>query len=123
MWNLQIEPSIDVVLVGLDHHFNYYMICYAVKCLEAGAKLVVCATDRHDRLHGKLIPALGPLVESITTASGVSDYAIIGKPDPMMLKLAQTRDNLDLSKAVLFGDKMETDIKCAMSGGTSSGLV
>jgi 4-nitrophenyl phosphatase len=40
-----------------------------------------------------------------------------------MIELARDRDNLDLSSAVIIGDKLESDVACSVNAGIKSILV
>ena len=73
--------------------------------------------DRIDRIEGRVIPAVAPVVNALLNCSERTDYTNIGKPETMMLELACQRDGIDPKRCILFGDKMETDMKWARNAG------
>jgi ribonucleotide monophosphatase NagD (HAD superfamily) len=79
--------------------------------------------DKRDIIKGHIVPAVAPTIEALKLCSSVKDHVNMGKPETALIHMARDRDSLDLTRACLFGDKMETDILCAKRAGMRSVLV
>lgn len=118
---LTIEP-VEAVVVGYNPHFNYYMLSYASLAVQNDARLIATNADKHDKLGEYLVPGAGCVVSAIEVATD-KKCTIIGKPSTLMINLILERDNLQPSRCVMFGDKMETDILMAKNSNVSSVLM
>jgi len=111
-----------VVVVGLDRQLNYEKLNDALRYLRAGAELVgsyggaVYMSD-----HGPALSA-GPIVKLLEFGSG-ERATIIGKPSPLMFRIALRLANDKAGKAVMIGDQIETDIVGARRAGVHTILV
>ena len=119
---MPVDKDVKVVIVGFTPVLNYYMIGYAVRCVQNGAELIAGNIDKYDKVGEFNIPSSGCTVAAIETCTG-KKASTVGKPDPFMLRLATERDGLDSRKTIVFGDKMDTDILLAKNFGVASVLM
>jgi ribonucleotide monophosphatase NagD (HAD superfamily) len=66
--------------------------------------------------------ATGPLVKAIEYGSA-KRAVVVGKPSPLMFKIALQRANCGKEQAVMVGDQVDTDIAGASRAGIDSILV
>ena len=128
--------SVDAVVVGYDTRFNYFKLAYASLCFQKNPKCVLIGTndDMHDRIGGKwLIPVNGCALAAVTEAvNGLDNLSsricpiIVGKPNKVFGELVLKESglsNIDPSRVLMIGDKIETDIRLAKNCGFKSCLV
>ena len=115
-------PKADVVAIGLDRFITYDKLDKAAKVARNGADLVAS--------HSAAIymsgngPALGPgpLVKALEYASK-KRATVIGKPSPLMFRIALRKAGCKPEEAVMIGDQLDTDVEGASRAGIDSILV
>ena len=112
----------DVVVVGLDRAVSYGKLDEASKAAKRGAALV--ASHAASFYMSRFGPALGPgpLVRAIESASG-RRAIVVGKPSPLMFRIALKKGECRPEEAVMVGDQLDTDILGAERAGIDSVLV
>ena len=112
----------DVVVVGLDRKVTYEKLDEAAKAAKRGAALVAshAASFYMSRFGAALGP--GPLVKAIESASG-RRATVVGKPSPLMFRIALRKAGCAPGEAVMVGDQLDTDIAGASRAGIASVLV
>ena len=115
-------PEADVVVVGLDRKVTYAKLDEAAKAAKKGANLVAshAASFYMSRYGAALGP--GPLVRAIESASG-RRATVVGKPSPLMFRMALRKAGCTAREAVMVGDQLDTDIEGAARAGIDSILV
>lgn len=68
------------------------------------------------------VPDCGSVCDMIFNATGKRPF-VIGKPSPLMIKLAAEKENIPLDKTAVVGDRIYTDIKSGLNAGALSVLV
>ena len=119
---LSIDPDIKVVVVGFTQRLNFYMLSYALNCMQNGAILVTGNYDCSDKFGKYNVPGSACTVEFLRYAIKC-DFINVGKPESYMLDMIINRDGLNKEKCIMFGDKMATDVKLAVNAGIKSVLV
>ncbi len=115
---LTYEPAkAEAVVVGLDRTADYWKLSVASKAIMRGAMFVATNTDRTFPTEEGLYPGAGAFVEFLKASTG-REPIIVGKPSKIMLEEA-TRGR----KAIIIGDRLETDIKMALDAGMEAILV
>lgn len=115
----------DFVVVGEAHSnelYNFANIEFAVKLVRRGARLIGTNEDVADRIGKEMQPGTGALVLPIEAASGYTAY-YVGKPNPFMVRSALDRLGTQRDKAVVVGDRMNTDIRAGVEAGVDTILV
>ena len=117
-----IGDRADFVVVGLDRALTYDKLDQAARVVRGGAK--IAATHAARLYMSKDGPALatGSIVRALEYATD-KRAIVVGKPSPLMFRIALSRWNCAKSKAVMVGDQVETDLLGARRAGIDSILV
>ncbi|MEX2555361.1 MAG: HAD-IIA family hydrolase [Actinomycetota bacterium] len=110
----------SIVIVGLDRELTYEKLRRATLAIRAGATFVASNTDATYPAPDGLWPGCGAIVSALRTATGAQPM-VAGKPQPMMLEVAQER--VGGPPALMIGDRIETDVLAAQAMGWPSALV
>ncbi|MEG1967799.1 MAG: HAD hydrolase-like protein, partial [Clostridia bacterium] len=116
------EVNPDYVVLGETHAYSYEKIERAVQLVRAGAKLIGTNPDITGPIEGGIAPACKALISPIELATGRSAY-FVGKPNPLMMRHAVRRLNVESEETVVIGDRMDTDIIAGMESGIDTVLV
>ena len=110
-----LDPSVGVVLVGLDFHFNYFKMALAYHHIRAGALFLATNIDSTLPSAGALFPGAGTMSATLTKMLGKEPLAL-GKPSQAMMDAIEGKFKFDRSKACMVGDRAGTDIKFGLEG-------
>jgi glycerol 3-phosphatase-2 len=109
------------VVVGWDRRVDYAKLRTATMLVHRGARLVATNADpSYPAAGGESWPGAGALVAAVETASGAS-AAVVGKPYRPLFDEALRRAGTD--RALMVGDRIETDVVGAASAGLDAALV
>lgn len=111
------------VVAALDRNLNYLKIAAAARAIFSGAKFIATNTDATYPTERGLIPGAGATVGAITGCTGCAPEKIIGKPSTFMLELGLKLSGISKRRAVMIGDRLDTDIAAAERAGIRSILV
>ena len=111
------EHDPDYVVLGETTAYSYASITQAVRLIKEGARFVATNPDPSGPGEGGLVPACGAVAALIESATGVHPY-FVGKPNPLMMRIALRYLDEHSENAIMVGDRMDTDIRT----GTESGL-
>jgi 4-nitrophenyl phosphatase len=99
----------DVVVVGYHRTFDYERMLVASRAARNGARLIGTNDDATYPTPEGPIPGGGAILASIVTASGRTPV-IAGKPyEPMAALVRATVGDVEAKRAVMVGDRPETD--------------
>jgi 4-nitrophenyl phosphatase len=103
--------SVDFVIVGLDREFHYQKVAFAQRCLLDG-KAEFYATNADSTLPApnSLLPGAGVMVNAVKICTDQDPIKIFGKPNPYGVELILEETGVSKDKAVIFGDRLNTDI-------------
>jgi phosphoglycolate/pyridoxal phosphate phosphatase family enzyme len=110
----------SIVVVGWDRDLTYEKLRIATLAIRAGATFVASNSDATYPAPDGLWPGCGAIVSALRTSTGVEPM-IAGKPQPLMLEVAQER--VGGTPALMIGDRIETDVMAAQAVGWPSALV
>ena len=110
----------SIVVVGWDRDLTYEKLRRATLAIRAGATFVASNTDATYPAPDGLWPGCGAIVSALRTSTGVEPM-VAGKPQPLMLEVAQ--DRIGGPPALMIGDRIETDVLAAQALGWPSALV
>ena len=112
----------DVVLVGLDRHFDYKKLTGAVLAVRAGAHFITINRDPLLPVEGGFLPGCGTMAAAIEAGCGVTPE-VVGKPEPLLLQEAMRMLGSNPSETVMIGDSLTVDIQGGKAAGTHTLLV
>jgi len=104
-----VDRDPDYVVVGEGRTFNLELVEAAVRMIHHGAKLVATNLDPNCPTETGIRPGCGALVALLETATGVKAFSV-GKPSPVMMRVARKEMGLATDETIMIGDTMETDI-------------
>lgn len=110
----------SLVIVGWDRELTYEKLKRATLAIRAGATFIASNADATYPAPDGLWPGCGAIVAALRTSTGVEPM-VAGKPQPIMLEVAQQR--VGGSPALAIGDRIETDVLAAQAVGWPSALV
>ncbi|MBI1227177.1 MAG: HAD-IIA family hydrolase [Bacteroidetes bacterium] len=99
----------DFVVVGEGRNFTLEMVNHAVDLILDGAKLVATNLDPSPKKKGWSNLGIKAVVSMIEEATGVKAFSV-GKPSPVMMRVARKKLGLDTNETTMIGDTMDTDI-------------
>jgi len=112
----------NYVVVGWDRHLTYDKLAQATLYINAGATFIGTNPDRTWPGEQGLLPGAGAILAAVEAATGILP-TIIGKPSPLMLKIAMRRMNAQPETTAMLGDRLETDILAGKNAGALTILV
>ena len=110
----------DVVVVGLDVQVGYPDLRTAVQAIDRGAELVATARDPLLPMPDGPWPGAGALLAALEYATGRRGVTV-GKPDPQLFHTAL--DRLGDGRALVVGDRLDTDLAGAAAAGLDAAIV
>ncbi|WP_024633304.1 MULTISPECIES: HAD-IIA family hydrolase [unclassified Paenibacillus] len=111
------------VLVGMDRKFHYDKLHRAAKAVRHGAALLATNPDNCCPVPGDIIPDTGAILSSIEAASQQKASVVIGKPSRYYAEKALQLLDVDSSRCLMIGDRLETDILFGQQNGMKTALV
>lgn len=112
----------DYVVLGETHNYNLDYITKAIRLVSAGAHFIATNPDPSGPGDGGLVPACGAMAALIESASGAKPF-FVGKPNPLMMRMALNHIGAHSENAVMIGDRMDTDIIAGVESGLETILV
>ena len=116
------EP--DAVVVGFDLSLTYPRLCRAAWWIQQGKPYFatnpdrVCPTDQPT-----VLVDCGAICAALESATGRPPTAVLGKPDPAMLRGILHKHNLRPEELAMVGDRLYTDVAMAHRAGAFGVLV
>ncbi len=112
----------DYVVVGETHGYNFEKIELALNLVLKGAKLIGTNPDISGPVENGVTPSTKALIAPIEIASGRKAY-FVGKPNPLMMRIALKKLGVKREDAVVIGDRMDTDVRCGLEAEIDTLLV
>jgi NagD protein len=104
-----VDQDPDYVVVGEGRTVSYEMMETAVRMVLNGARLIATNLDPNCPTQAGLRPGCGAVVAMLETATGRRAFSV-GKPSPVMMRMARNELGTDASRTTMIGDTMDTDI-------------
>lgn len=104
-----VTQNPDFVVVGEGRNFTLEMVNHAVEAILEGAKFVATNLDPSPKKKGWSNLGIKAVVAMIEEATGVKAFSV-GKPSPVMMRVARKKLGLDTHNTTIIGDTMDTDI-------------
>jgi len=112
----------DYVVVGDTNGYNFEKISLAVNLVIKGAKLIGTNPDVSGPVETGIAPSTKALIAPIEIATGKKAY-YVGKPNPLMMRIALKRLGIRREDSIVIGDRMDTDIRCGLESEIDTLLV
>jgi len=112
----------DYVVVGDTHGYNFEKIEMAVNLVLNGARLIGTNPDVSGPVETGITPSTKALIAPIEIAAGKKAY-FVGKPNPLMMRIALKKLGVKREEAIVIGDRMDTDIRCGLESEIDTLLV
>ena len=112
----------DYVVLGETHSYNIEQITKAIRLVEQGAHFIATNPDPNGPGGDGTVPATGAVAALIERASGKAPF-FIGKPNPIMMRLALNYLGAHSENTVMVGDRMDTDMVAGLQSGMETILV
>ena len=116
------DPDVDILLCGFDRELTFQKLEDACILLNRGAEFWATNPDWVCPTWYGSVPDCGSVCEMLHRATG-REPEFIGKPRPAMVQLALEGTGYPPEAAVLLGDRLYTDIACAVNAGIDSVFV
>jgi NagD protein len=117
-----VDHDPDYVVVGEGRVLSWDMIEKATRMILNGARLIATNLDPNCPTSEGLRPGCGALAAMLERATGVEAFSV-GKPSPIMMRMARKELGLRSEETIMIGDTMETDILGGLKMGYGSILV
>lgn len=131
-----IDPKVGAVVCGFDMHLSYIKLAKAYKYLTrpgfsdpveeggegGGCHFILTNDDSTFPAKGGPWPGAGSLSAPLLFSTK-REPTIVGKPHKPMLDCIVAVKQFDKSRAIMVGDRLNTDIEFAKEGGIASMLV
>lgn len=115
-----IDP--DYVVMGEARSYSYETIEKAVNLVHKGAKLIGTNPDLNGPIENGIAPATKALISPIELATGKQAY-FVGKPNPLMMRIALRKLGVQREDTIIIGDRMDTDIVAGIEAEIDTCLV
>ena len=110
------------VVVGLDRGLTYEKLATAMRLIANGARFIGTNPDRTLPTPDGFRPGAGTILAAVSAASGV-EPAIVGKPQPPMIRQALRVLGTAPARTAMVGDRLDTDILGGKNAGTRTILL
>jgi len=117
------NAEISFVVVGIDRQFTYSKLARAMKAILGGAQFLATNEDATFPIEGGgLLPGGGCMVAAIRTATATEPF-VVGKPETYAFDKVLQLANTPPERAIIVGDRLDTDIRVGNRAGAQSVLV
>ena len=117
-----VDHDPDYVVVGEGRTVTFEMVEKAVRMIKGGAKLLATNMDPNCPTDQGLRPGCGAIVAMLEKATGTQAFSV-GKPSPIMMRMARKQLGLRTDEVTVIGDTMDTDILGGVQMGYRTALV
>ena len=117
-----LDPSVGVVLCGLDFHLNYLKLSLAFHYLRHGAIFLATNIDTTLPSSSTLFPGAGACSAPLVAMLGGKQPTSLGKPSQAMMDAIEGKFRFDRQRACMVGDRLDTDIQFGIEGGLGGTL-
>jgi len=116
------DQHIDYVVAGIDRGVTYDDLSHAHQAICAGAHFIATNRDSTFPVEQGTIPGAGAIVAAIATSTGMQPL-LIGKPEPTIIQQILARSSTLADRALVIGDRLDTDIVSGKRAGVAAALV
>jgi len=116
------DGDIQVVVAAIDTNLTFDKLKRATLLIRSGCEFIGTNVDVTLPTPEGLIPGSGTVIGALEIASD-RKARVIGKPSPLLYKMALERLRLRPEETLAIGDRLETDILGAQAAGIHNALV
>lgn len=114
---------VDCVVMGFDTELTFKKLEDVCKILSSrNVEYIATNPDFVCPTEFGSVPDCGSICDAVFNATGKRPF-VIGKPSPLMPRLAMERTGFNTYETTIVGDRIYTDIKCGINAGINSILV
>jgi len=113
----------EMIVVAFDTTLTYDKLKKACLFIRSGIEYIATHPDKVCPTKEGFIPDTGSFISLIETATDVKPKDIIGKPNPNLINFLLEKMNLKPQEAIIFGDRLYTDIKMGKHCNLTTALV
>jgi|Transcript_26558 phosphoglycolate/pyridoxal phosphate phosphatase family enzyme len=118
-----VSKDVKAVVVGIDYAFNYRKLAIGSMYLGHDSLFAATNPDAANKVaSGSLLPEPGALIAALETVSG-RKVTVCGKPSDIVVQYVLAHLNCDVSRVMMVGDRLDTDIAFGNKAGVASCLV
>lgn len=110
------------VVLGETYAYALESVTKAIRLIVGGAKFIATNPDPSGPSESGLVPACGAMAALIEKVTEVKPY-FVGKPNPLMMRMALNYLGVHSENTVMVGDRMDTDIVAGVESGMETILV
>src|SRR5262245_43015164 len=114
--------EVDVVIASFDRTFAYWKLQVAFDAIRRGARFVATNADRYCPVPGGGQPDAAAVIAAIEACTATKVEVVVGKPSPIMARAVAEIVQLPLSRCLMTGDRLETDIAMGVAAGMATAL-
>ena len=113
----------DYVIIGYDTTLDYAKMTAVCDFVRAGLPYVATHPDFNCPTETGFAPDIGAIMAFIEASAGRRPDLIIGKPYVGIVEAALERTGLKANELAMVGDRLYTDIACALNAGIDGAFV
>lgn len=117
----EIDP--EIIVLAFDKTLTYKKLATAALLMQKGVEYVATHPDDVCPTKEGYIPDTGSFIALFEKAVGISPRKIMGKPNPVIVKSLLAGHNLEAEDAIIFGDRLYTDIELGKKSGIATALM
>jgi NagD protein len=117
-----VDHDPDYVVVSEGRAFTFEMLEAATRMIVGGAKLIATNLDPNCPTEHGPRPGCGAIVAMLEATTGPRAFSV-GKPSPVIMRMARKELDLATAETTIIGDTMKTDILGGVQMGYRTVLV
>jgi arabinose operon protein AraL len=114
---------IDVVVASVDRSFDFEKLNTGFQALKRGARFLATNSDATAPSPSGEIPDAGAVIGALEACSKRPVEQVVGKPSAFMAMHALARLGCPANRAMMVGDRIETDVVMGQEAGMATALV
>lgn len=119
-----VDSDVGCVVVGLDFDTTYLKVGITMQHLmKKDVPFIATNIDSTFPFKNTKLPGAGSIVDIVSYASGRQPDAICGKPEPGMMTSILSHNDIQKSRTIMVGDRLNTDMRFGSSNGIDTLLV
>jgi len=117
-----VPEKADWVVAGIDRGISYERLSLALRALLTGARLLGTNDDATFPGADGLLPGAGSVLGALS-GMGFPPEVVVGKPSSIAYEAGLRQLGVPASRALMIGDRLETDVAGAVGAGLDCALV